>query len=86
MPYIEMKSKISKVLGVCKKQKATTRNSCSLSKISGDLESMTAAITHACDGDEKQHPGNDFSLFKYCAQIVDLDNLSFINRFLVSSL
>ncbi|AED95380.1 putative protein-serine/threonine phosphatase [Arabidopsis thaliana] len=58
MPYIEMKSKISKVLGVCKKHKASTRNSCSLSKISGDLESITAAIT-TCHDDEKQHPGLD---------------------------
>ncbi|BAB11096.1 unnamed protein product [Arabidopsis thaliana] len=53
-----MKSKISKVLGVCKKHKASTRNSCSLSKISGDLESITAAIT-TCHDDEKQHPGLD---------------------------
>ncbi|ESQ39788.1 hypothetical protein EUTSA_v10000883mg [Eutrema salsugineum] len=58
MPYIEMKSKISKVLGVCKKHKATTRNSCSLSKISGHMESMTTA-THTCHADEKQHLGLD---------------------------
>lgn len=68
MPYIEMKSKINKVLGVCKKHKATTRNSCSLSKISGELESMTTATTHTSHDDEKQQPiralgvCNDFSL------------------------
>ncbi|XP_023633509.1 uncharacterized protein LOC17877236 isoform X3 [Capsella rubella] len=59
MPYIEMKSKISKVLGVCKKHKATIRNSSSLSKISEDLESMTTATIHTSQEDEKQHPGFD---------------------------
>uniref|UniRef100_A0A1J3FWZ4 CTD small phosphatase-like protein 2 n=1 Tax=Noccaea caerulescens TaxID=107243 RepID=A0A1J3FWZ4_NOCCA len=59
MPYIEMKSKISKVLGVCKKHKATTRNSCSLSKFSERVQGMSTA-THTChDDDEKQNLGLD---------------------------
>ncbi|KAL1207625.1 Mitochondrial import inner membrane translocase subunit TIM50 [Cardamine amara subsp. amara] len=53
MPYIEMKSKISKVLGVCKKHKPTSRSSCALSKLSEHMESMTTATTHTCNDDEK---------------------------------
>ncbi|CAH2046208.1 unnamed protein product [Thlaspi arvense] len=60
MPYIEMKSKISKVLGVCKKPKPTIRHSSSLSKISERMESMTTA-THTCHDDEKQQLGVDTS-------------------------
>lgn len=75
MPYIEMKGKISKVLGVCKKHKTTARNSSSLSKISGHMESMTTA-THTCHDDEKQHLGKAFSLLNYCVQIVELDHMS----------
>lgn len=53
-----MKSKISKVLGVCKKHKATPRNSCSLSKLSGHMENMTTTTTtHTCHDDDEQRLG-----------------------------
>lgn len=72
MPYIEMKSKISKVLGVCKKHKATSRSSCALSKLSEHMESMTTATSHTCHDDEKHQLGKERFF------LVDLDNLSFL--------
>ncbi|CAN8245880.1 unnamed protein product [Cochlearia groenlandica] len=55
MPYIEMKSKISKALGVCtKKHKPTMRNSCSLSKISDRLEGANSATSHTCNNEEEK--------------------------------
>lgn len=55
MPYIDMKSKTSKPLGVVsKKPKPTIRNSSSLSKLSGHLESITTTVTLTCQDDAKQ--------------------------------
>lgn len=61
MPYIDMKSKTSKPLGVVsKKPKPTIRNSSSLSKISGHLESITTTATLTCQDDTKQQLGKCF--------------------------
>ncbi|RID60468.1 hypothetical protein BRARA_F03622 [Brassica rapa] len=55
MPYIDMKSKTSKPLGVVsKKPKPTIRNSSSLSKLSGHLESITTTASLTCQDDAKQ--------------------------------
>ncbi|KAF2552109.1 hypothetical protein F2Q68_00035883 [Brassica cretica] len=60
MPYIDMKSKTSKPLGVVsKKPKPTIRNSSSLPKISGHLESITTTATLTCQDEAKQQLGSD---------------------------
>ncbi|KAJ4901480.1 SCP1-like small phosphatase 4 [Raphanus sativus] len=61
MPYIDMKTKTSKALGVSKKPKPTIRTSSSLSKISGHLESITTTTTPTltCHDEPKQQLGSD---------------------------
>jgi len=63
MPYIEMKSKISKdslrekrVLGVCKKPHKDVKNSCFDPKISERMELLVTA-TQNCNNNEEQNIG-----------------------------